>query len=208
MNETIFKWSFYKVSEMLFFQKVVLFFSQKEPVNSELFLMSFLVKEFSFFSYSLRSTNSTTAWGRIMLRSFYTKTYNCLSNYMNGERRNEWEIRLKSIIYSDRGLIAVQNSVIICCSSCFFIVEKFPSFSTCHEKMTFLLNEFLITQQPYELMSWNFVWQWGTQRGSTYKKIVWIGWGKQELLAKYSQNLNRTKKLQFTHMHIVSINGE
>jgi hypothetical protein len=186
MNETIFKKSFYKVSEISFFQKVLLFFSSNKRDKRELFLMSFLVKEFSLFSYSLRSTKSITAWTRIMLRSFYTKTYNCLPNYMNGERRNEWEIKFKSIIYSDRALNAVQNNVIISFSSCVFTVEKFLFLSSCHEKMTFFRNKFLIIQRRYELMSWNFVRQWGTQRGSTYKKIVWIGRGKQKLLAKYS----------------------
>ena len=185
MKQTILKSSLYKVSEISFFQKVLLFFFWNKPYKRELFLISFLVKEFSFFSYSLRITNSITAWARIMLRLFYTKTHNCLLIYMNGERRNEWEINLKSIIYSDRVLNAVQNSLVISFFSCIFTVEKCSFLITCHEKMTFFRNKFLITQRQYELMSWSFVRQWGTQRGSTYKKIVWIGRGKRKLLAKY-----------------------
>jgi hypothetical protein len=157
INETTFKMSLYKVSEISFFQKVRLFFSWNKPDKRQLFLMRFLLKEFSFFSYSLHSTNSITVRVRIMFVSLCTKMYKCLSYYMNGERRNEWEIKLKSIIYSDRPLNAVQNSVIISFSSCFFTVEKFPFLSTCHEKMTFSRNTFLITQRVYELMSWNFV---------------------------------------------------
>jgi hypothetical protein len=186
MNETIFKRSLYKVSEISFFPKILLFFLSNKPDKRELFLMSLQVKESSFFSYSLRSSNSIIAWARIMLRSLYTKTYNCLSNYMNGERQNEWEIKLKLIIYSHRVLNTVQNSVIISFSSCVFTVEKFSFLSSCHEKMTFFRKKCLIIQRRYELMSWNIVRQWGTQRGSTYKKTVWIGRDKQKLLAKYS----------------------
>jgi hypothetical protein len=143
MNETVFKWSLYKVSEISFFPKVLLFFLSNKPDKRELFLMSLLIKESSFFSYSLCSSNSIIAWGRIMLRSLYTKTYNCLLNYMNGERQNEWDIKLKSIIYSDRALNTVQNSVIISFSSCVFIVKKFPFLSTCHEKWHFFALNFL-----------------------------------------------------------------
>jgi len=113
------------------------------------------------------------------------KTYKCLSNNMNGGRRNEWEIKLKSVIYSDRVSNTVQNTLVISFSSCIFTVEKCSFLITCREKMTFFRNKFLITQRRYELMSWNCVQQWGTQRSSTYKKIVWIGRGKRKLLAKY-----------------------
>jgi hypothetical protein len=157
INETTFKTSLYKVSEISFFQKVRLFYSWNEPDKRELLFMSFLLKEFSFFSYSLHSTNSITVRVRIMFVSLYTKMYKCLSYYMKDERRNEWEIKLKSNIYSDRHLNAVQNSVSISFSSCLFTVEKFAFLSTCHEKMTFSRNTFLITQRLYELMSWNFV---------------------------------------------------
>ena len=146
MKQTILKSSLYKVSEISFFQKVLLFFFWNKPYKRELFLISFLVKEFSFFSYSLRITSSITAWARIMFSSLYTKTYKCLSNNMNGGRRSEWEIKLKSVIYSDRASNTVQNSLVISFSSCIFTVEKCSFLFTCHEKMTFFRNKFLITQ--------------------------------------------------------------
>jgi hypothetical protein len=46
------------------------------------------------------------------------------------------------------------------------------------------------------------LWQWGSQRLITHKKIVRIGQREEESLRKYSENLNRTRKLQFTHIYI------
>ena len=135
------------MSKISFFQKVLLFFFWNKPDKRELFLIRLLVKEFSFFSYSLRTTSSITAWARVMFSSLYTKTYKCLSNNINDVWRNEWEIKLKSVINFDRESNVVQNRLTIYFFSCPFIVEKFPFLSIHHEKMTFFRNKFLITQR-------------------------------------------------------------
>ena len=129
------------MSKISFFQKVLLFFFWNKPDKRELFLIRLLVKEFSFFSYSLRTTSSITAWARVMFSSLYTKMYKCLSNNMNGGCGSEWEIKLKLVIYFDRASKAVQNRLIISFFSCLFIVEKYPFLSTHHRKMTFFRNK-------------------------------------------------------------------
>ena len=140
-----------------FFQKVLLFFSSNKSDKREHFLISLVVEESSFFWYSLRATSSITGWARIMFSSLYIKMYKCLSNNINGGRKKERKIRLRSVIYLDRASDALQNRLIICFSSYVFIVKNCIFLAPIMTKLTFFCNKFFITQWQYELESWNFV---------------------------------------------------
>ncbi len=84
------------------------------------------------------------------------------------------------------------------------ILRQFPFLSTSLYKIRFFCSIRPVSPRQYKLENWNLLWQWGTQRLITYKKIAQIGRREETLLRKYNQNLNRTKKLQFTHIDIVT----
>jgi len=200
IRDEICKKSVYKVSKSRFFRKRSFFFTKKESCSEEVFFTKWLSAERSFFWTPSLSFNLWTDRENWKIRSVYKKMNKCLTYSILDEWTwNERKRNTKDISF-ERTFQAVQNGLFVTFFFVLLIFRKFRFLSTSRYKIRFFHSVSLISRWRYELESWNFVWQWDTPRGVTYKKIGQINQRKQKLLAKYSENPNRTKKLQFTHI--------
>ena len=171
IRDEICKKSVYKVSKNRFFRKRSFFFTKKKSRSENVFFTNWLSAKRSFFWIPSLSFILRTGSENWKIRSVYKKMNKCLSYSILDEWTwNERKRNTKDISF-ERTFQAVQNGVFVTFFFVPLILRKFRFLSTSRYKIRFFHSVSLISRRRYELESWNFVWQWDTPRGVTYKKI-------------------------------------